>query len=150
MLKDLNIIQIEPQGLMAMLAQHIHHVNIADVESMFSHYETGVYRHDGFKFNFDIFIEEYCHNLIKGKWTAYGVCDNYKQVLEYHKELLNNPDKYYVIGLSTVNRKDQPDDGGWRWSGWGPYIGTQDPQHEYIYNDKHIDTVYCYHIYEIS
>ena len=117
---------------------------------MFSNYETGVYRHDGFKFNFDHFIEANCLNRIKDKWVAYGVCDNYRQVLEYHKELLNDTDKNYVIGMSTVNRKDEPEDGGWRWHKWGEYIGTQDPQHEYIYDDKHIDTVYCYHIYEIE
>lgn len=56
----------------------------------------------------------------------------------------------YLIGLSTVNRKDEPEGGGWRWGKWGKYIGTQKPQHEYIYNDTHIDTVYCYHIYEIE
>lgn len=33
---------------------------------------------------------------------------------------------------------------------WGAYIGNQNPQHEYIYDDKHIDKVYCYHIYEID
>lgn len=150
MLKNLDIVSIMPSGIMAMLAQAIHKVDIANADSMFSHYETGVYRHDGFKFNFDVFIEGNCINSIKDKWVAYGVCDNYKQILEHYKELLNSEDKSYVIGLSTVNRKDEPEDGGWRWGGWGKYIGTQNPQHEYIYNDTHIDTVYCYHIYEIE
>lgn len=150
MLKNLDIISVVPSGIMAMLAQSIHKVDITNTDSMFNNYETGVYRHDGFKFNFDCFIAENCLDCIKDKWVAYGVCDNYKQVLKYHKELLSDTNKNYVIGLSTVNRKDEPEDGGWRWSGWGKYIGTQKPCHEYIYNDTHIDTVYCYHIYEIE
>lgn len=149
MLKNLNIISIAPSGIMAMLAQ-INGVDITNIDSMFSHYETGVYRHDGFIFNFTYFIEENCNNLIKDEWVDYGVCDNYKQVLEHYKELLSDVNKNYVIGLSTVNRKDQPEGDGWRWHKWGEYIGTQNPQHEYIYDDTHIDTVYCYHIYEIE
>lgn len=150
MLKNLDIISIMPSGIMAMLVQTIHKIDITDIDAMFSNYETGVYRHDGFKFNFDCFIKENCLDCIIDGWVAYGVCDNYKQVLEHHKELLNDTNKNYVIGLSTVNRKDEPKDGGWRWGKWGEYIGTQKPQHEYIYNDTHIDTVYCYHIYEIE
>lgn len=146
MLKDLNIISLKPTGIMALLA------SCYDVEAdtMFEHYATGVYRHDGFSFNFDKFLEDNCHNNILDEWVWYGVCDNYKQILEYHKELLSNPDKNYVIGLTTVERCKQPDEGGWRWHKWGEYIGTQTPQHEYLYDDTHIDKVYCYHIYEIE
>lgn len=149
MLKNLDIVEIKPTGIMAMLA-NIHHVNTEDENSMFEQYTDGVYRHDGFKFNFDCFIEENCVNSIKDKWVAYGVCDNYRQVLEYHKELLNDINKNYVIGLSTVNRKDEPKEGGWRWSGWGPYIGTHKPQYEYIKDEPIIEQVFCYHIFEIN
>ena len=73
-----------------------------------------------------------------------ALCANTKMVI------LNNPNKNFVIGLSTVERDRQPSDGGWRWHKWGEYIGNQNPEHEYLYDDIHIDKVYCFHIYEIK
>lgn len=84
------------------------------------------------------------------RWVSSGVCDNYEQMLEYNEKLFSDPDKKYVVGLSTVRRKDQSPEGGWRWHKWGEYIGTQNPQHEYLYDDTHIDEVFYYRIYEIA
>lgn len=78
---------------------------------------------------------------------SYGVCDSYEQILELYPEL-ENSERQFVVTLTKVEREDQPEDFGWRWHKWGSYIGTQDPQHEYLYDDTHIDQVYCYHIYE--
>jgi len=50
-----------------------------------------------------------------------------------------------------VIRKDlEPTDGGWRWHKWGEYIGTQNPQMEYIHDEPEIEKVYVYHIYELE
>lgn len=48
-----------------------------------------------------------------------------------------------------MERCEQYPEGGWRWHKWGPYIGVQNPQCEYLYDEKNIDVVYTYHIYEI-
>jgi len=148
MLTNLKIRSIEPNGIMAMLSQ----INGEDLSKgdFFEQYETGVYRHDGYKFNFDNFIDDNTSDKIIDKWVEYGVCDNYQQILDHNTELFSSPDKKHVIGLCTVRRKDQSEDGGWRWHKWGEYIGTQNPQCEYLYDDTHIEKVYCYHIFEIA
>ena len=149
MLKDLSYHTTQPSEIYAMVAS-INGVDLSCEKNYFEHYTTGVYRHDGYIFNFDGFIEERCMEDIIDKWVMYGVCDDYAQILEKYNNLLNNPNKNYVIGLSVVKREEQPSYGGWRWHKWGEYIGTQNPEHEYLYDDTHIDKVYCFHIYEID
>lgn len=78
-----------------------------------------------------------------------GVCDNVKQLLAHYPEL-ENSERQFVVTLTSIHRESQPSDGGWRWHKWGAYIGTQKPEHEYIYDDKHIDLVYVFHIYEFK
>lgn len=149
MLKDLYYYTVEPDDMMKMIAQ-INGVDIYNKNAYFEHYETGVYRHDGYIFNFENFINDRCLNNVLNGWVANGVCDDYHQIMEKYKEILNNPQKNFVIGLSTVKRENQSEDGGWRWHKWGEYIGTQNPKHEYLYDDIHIDKVFCFHIYEIE
>ena len=149
MLKDLSYYTTRPSEIYAMIAQ-INGIDLSSEKTYFEHYTTGVYRHDGYIFNFNGFIEERCEDEISDKWVVYGVCDNYEQVLERYKDILNNTDKNYVVGMCTVDRCRQSSEGGWRWHKWGEYIGTQNPKHEYLYDDTHIDRVYCFHIYEIN
>ena len=149
MLKDLYYYDVIPTVIYEMVAR-VNGIDLSKEENYFEHYTTGVYRHDGYAFNFDEFIREKCAEHILDGWVAHGVCDTYEQVLEKYKEMLNDPNKNYVIGLSTVKREAQSSEGGWRWHKWGEYIGNQNPQHEYLYDDTHIDIVYCYHIYEIT
>jgi len=78
---------------------------------------------------------------------AYGVCDSVEQLLAACPEL-EAPGRRFVVTVTPVKRANQPADGGWRWHKWGDYIGTQNPQHEYLYDDVHIDMVLCYHIFE--
>ena len=148
MLKDLDIINIEPDIMYAMIAQ----VNGIDLleGNYFEHLATGVYRHDGYMFNFDGFIKNNTFDKILDKWIDYGVCDNYEQILKVRRDILSNHNKRFVIGLSTVEKKNQCAEGGWRWHKWGEYIGTQNPHYEYIYDEPNIEKVYCYHIYEIA
>lgn len=149
MLKDLNYYTTQPSEIYSMIAK-INGIDLSREKNYFEHYGTGVYRHDGYIFNFDAFIEERCMENIIDEWVMYGVCDDYSQIMEKYDNLLSNPNKNYVVGLSVVERKNQPEDGGWRWHKWGEYIGTKNPTHEYLYDDTHIDKVYCFHIYEID
>ena len=149
MLKNLTYCNIYPTEICAMIAR-INGIDLSCENNYFEHYATGVYRHDGYVFNFDKFIEERCIEDIIDKWVGYGVCDNYSQILEKYHVFLSDTNKNYVIGLSVVERKNQSSYGGWRWCKWGEYIGIQNPQHEYLYDDTHIDKVYCFHIYEVS
>ena len=149
MLKDLSYYTTKPSQIYAMIAQ-INGIDLSCEKDYFEHYTIGVYRHDGYMCNFDGFIEERCENEINDRYVKYGVCDNYEQVLEKYKDILNDTDKNYVIGMCTIDREKQPTEGGWRWHKWGEYIGNQNPEHEYLYDDTHIDRVYCFHIYEID
>ena len=80
--------------------------------------------------------------------AAYGVCDNYTQVLEQCPELVGNVYRKFVLVVTKVTKQSQPAEGGWRWHKWGPYIGTQNAQHEYLYDEPDVEEVYCYDIFE--
>lgn len=82
-----------------------------------------------------------------GSFSEYGVCDDYRQILEQCPDILSS-DRQFVITLAEMCKSDQPDWGGWRWHKWGPYIGVHEPQCEYLYDEPEIEQVYCYHIYE--
>jgi hypothetical protein len=79
--------------------------------------------------------------------NCYGVCDTVEQLLEACPELLSS-ERQFTVTLTPIVKSEQPSDGGWRWHKWGPYIGTQNPQCEYIYDEVNIEQVYVYHIYE--
>lgn len=79
----------------------------------------------------------------------YGVCDNYQQVLEHHKDIRDSAEPY-VLTVTPLIKSEQSPNGGWRWHKWGEYIGTKKPEHEYLYNEgPDIEKVYVYHIYKI-
>ena len=78
---------------------------------------------------------------------AYGVCDSVEQLLSACPEL-EAPGREFVVTVTTIRKEDQPDSGGWRWHKWGEYIGTQNPQREYIRDEPIISKVLCFHIYE--
>ncbi len=82
--------------------------------------------------------------------SSYGVCDNFYQVLEKYKKYLEVPNRKFVVILRVIRKDLEPADGGWRWHKWGEYIGTQNPQMEYIHDEPEIEKVYVYHIYELE
>jgi len=83
--------------------------------------------------------------------NCYGVCDNYKQVVEQEPMLQEDyKDKEFVVFVTPVRKSEQPETGGWRWHKWGPYIGNQKPQEEYLFNEPEIEEVFVYHIYELK
>ena len=88
-------------------------------------------------------------------WWNYGVCDNASQVLDYYDALYKEhtdymKDKKFVILLTPMIRKEQPEWGGWRWHKWGQYIGKFEPKCEYLHDEIGIDYVYCFTILEIE
>lgn len=78
---------------------------------------------------------------------CYGVVDTPEQLLTFYD--FEKDERKLVISFVKIEREAQSSTGGWRYHKWGNYIGNQDPQHEYLYDDKHIDRVYTYHIYEV-
>jgi hypothetical protein len=81
-------------------------------------------------------------------YYEYGVCDHPEQAvrvlgLEYR------PEKFFVTFVK-LTRANQPPSGGWRWHKWGPYIGKQEPQCEYLHDEPDIEEVYTFHVYEIK
>lgn len=80
----------------------------------------------------------------------YMVCDTIEQALEYWKGAVENPDHKYVISLMPVQKKNEPSTDGWRWHKWGEYIGTQNPQCEYLFDEPEIEKIYCANIYNVE
>ncbi len=78
-----------------------------------------------------------------------GVCDTPEQAMEYLKPEIEDPKRKFFIGFVRLRKEDQPKDGGWRWHKWGEYIGKQEPQCEYLYDEPVINDVYTFHVYEI-
>lgn len=83
---------------------------------------------------------------LNGHSEFYGVADNWEQVLKVKKEFVKSKDKY-ILTFFTIEKKNEPSDGGWRWHKWGEYIGNQNPQHEYIYDEENIEKVIVYHFH---
>lgn len=81
--------------------------------------------------------------------SSYGVCDSYHQILARWPHLAADPEPY-MIALVEVRKEDQSADGGWRWHKWGDYIGSKDPQYEYLFDEPDIDVVFTFHIYSIG
>lgn len=78
----------------------------------------------------------------------YGVCDNWEQITERWPEILTS-ERRFVIGMTEIRRADQPERGGWRWHKWGEYVGTHEPQHEYLADEEGIESVWVFQIIEV-
>ena len=81
-------------------------------------------------------------------FNCYGVCDYPQQVLEKYPSLATCKDNF-VITVVRLLKEDEPADGGWRWHKWGPYIGKQNPQCEYLADEPVIEEAFTFHIYHI-
>ena len=87
-------------------------------------------------------------------WRNYGVCDNASQAIDYYNNLISeriiNDKDNFIIMLVPIFKEGQPSSGGWRWHKWGPYIGVQNPRHEYLYNEEDIEMIYCFSIIQVE
>lgn len=118
------------------------------------HLDTGIYEvnHFGcspFIDGYKDWPDEKLVNKDGDRFCNYGVCDNYQQILE-QCPMLKESNRQFFITIKSVKKKEQSDWGGWRWHKWGPYIGTQQPTTEYIYDEPIIEEVYVFHIYELK
>ncbi len=86
---------------------------------------------------------EHCNN------SEYGVADSLEQVLEYGKKFIES-EHPYVISFSLIKSEDQPDEGGWRWHKWGPYIGQHSVTHEYLKDQPEIKEVIIFHFHKLK
>lgn len=104
--------------------------------------QTGVYED---AFGFCRLLEGYL------QWPAisipYGVADNVEQIL-LHVPELHDPNRQFFVTYTTIRKKNQEEEGGWRWCKWGPYIGAKNSMAEYLYDEPDIDQVICFSVYE--
>ena len=81
---------------------------------------------------------------------SYGVADNIEQVVALYN---NNEDGWFkgnhVIFCTKILKDPTEPCSGWRWHKWGSYIGTQNPQCEYLNDEPEIDEVIVFHIYKV-
>lgn len=86
-------------------------------------------------------------NLLED-FADYGVCDYPEQVVETFPNL-ESDSRRFLISFNLVRYADQGEQ-GWRWHKWGPYIGTRNPQGEYLADEApDFGDVYTFHIYEL-
>jgi hypothetical protein len=79
---------------------------------------------------------------------SYGVVDDYQQLLDIYD--FDKDPRRLCITMVEIRREDEPERDGWRYHKWGEYYGTQNPQCEYIYDDKHIERVFTFSIYQVA
>ena len=109
--------------------------------------ENGIYRESiDFNFSEDDIKEDIEYTGI------YGVADNIEQIKKYLKKYIDVPDEKYIIAVTPVfQHKGEAD--GWRWHKWGPYIGTLNPQCEYLDDEDFGDDfeyVLCFELYKVK
>jgi hypothetical protein len=80
----------------------------------------------------------------------YGVADNIEQVLElYNKNEFGYFKGNHVILCNEIIKDPNEPCSGWRWHKWGEYIGTQNPQCEYLNDEPEIDRVITFSIVKV-
>jgi hypothetical protein len=83
-------------------------------------------------------------------FSSYGVVDHWTQL---PLDLLDKDKRNLLVYLSRHRKEEQPEEGGWRWHKWGPYIGVFQEQaraHEYLYYTPDVIEVYSYRILEVK
>ena len=80
----------------------------------------------------------------------YGVADNLEQIVElYNKNEKGWFKGNHVILCWKVKKDPENPCSGWRWHKWGEYIGTRNPQCEYLNDEPLIDEVITFSIYKV-
>jgi hypothetical protein len=92
---------------------------------------------------------ERMENFYQNTPNDYGVCDSPEQVLAKWPQLATDPRRFVVL-FGEIRKEDQPEQGGWRWHKWGEYIGTKEPQYEYLADEEDIDSVLIFQIVQLK
>lgn len=80
---------------------------------------------------------------------VYGIADNVEQIKQMYQQQINS-DNPIVISITEINKDDQPSEDGWRWEKWGKYIGNQNSQSQYIYDEPEIESVYVFTVHAVK
>lgn len=99
-------------------------------------------------FNFEHCVEEKLEIYPDELEQPHGVADNIDQVLNFLK--LHEREEEYCVAFTELLRENEPESGGWRWHKWGDYIGTREPQCEYLAHEPEIDRVIVWHVYRFK
>ena len=124
--------------------------------------EPGVY--EAFSHNFGFIVDELEVSGIKfdawfdsadspHQWGASNVtCDNVDQAKKHWQSHVDDPQKEFVLVLSPVHcsPENAGQGRGFRWSKWGPYIGTQEIKHEFLDDEVGIDKVFLASIIQVT
>lgn len=107
--------------------------------------------HNSYEYNYPSlrYVENNNDSCGSNTFSSYGVCDNWQQVVQTCANLSEDDTNCYVMSVTPVRRSQQEETGGWRWRKWGPYIGTQIPTTEYLYDEPEIELIYCFKIIQI-
>ena len=84
---------------------------------------------------------------------CYGVADTPQQFLAKYRDILEQDPRTFTVTFKHIAKDvaNKGQGGGWRWHKWGPYIGTGDPQCEYLDDEDGFDNgVYTFHIYQVA
>ena len=84
-----------------------------------------------------------------GDMVYFGVCDSIDQVFDRHPDIQESAPRF-VVYLQTLRKEEEPRHEGWRWHKWGEYIGTQEPQFEYLFDEPDIEQVYVYEVFTLT
>lgn len=80
----------------------------------------------------------------------YGVADNLEQIVDlYNKNEEGWFKGNHVILCWKVKKDPNNPCSGWRWHKWGDYIGTQNPQCEYINDEPEINEAVVFSICKV-
>lgn len=80
----------------------------------------------------------------------YGVADSIDQIVDlYNKNEGGWFKGNHVILCRKVTKDPENPCSGWRWHKWGDYIGTRNPQCEYLNDEPEIDEVFTFSIYKV-
>lgn len=93
--------------------------------------------------------ENYKNPLYDMEVPSYGVCDSVEQFHKKFGKELQDHTESFIVTFVEIRRDQQDSWGGWRYHKWGDYVGDQNPQHEYLYDDKHIDVVFTFSVYHV-
>lgn len=97
--------------------------------------------------HYDLIYPNFSEVSDENWFNSYGVCDSPEQLIANLPDEVLYGSRLFAVFLTPI-RKNEQEDGGWRWHKWGPYIGTQTPTCEYLYDEPLIEEVYVYHVQE--
>lgn len=98
-----------------------------------------------------MYSEKYKKGPFRGAMgmSSYGLCDTPEQFLDTFPHIPDD-DVPRILTFYGIYREHQSSQGGFRYHKNGTYYGKQRPQHEYLYDDKHIDMICGFHVYRVE